>query len=422
MRLRDWDANLRIRLVSEALLNTTFWMFFPFLTIYFAGEFGKTNAGLLLIFSQVFSVFANLLGGYCADRFGRKRMMVVAAAGQGISYLLFGIAQSPWLDSPMLGFICFTVAGMFISIYWPASQAMVADLVDEKNRSSVFAVFYTSTNISVVVGPILGSIFYIDYPSQLLVVSGLIGFALAFILGKWVRETLPASVAASRTADNLRWYHVLRDQFMDYTVIIKDRTFLLFIIAGIVLGQTFMQLDLLFPVYMSEMVNNQNLFSFGSWSFDIDGDRAFGLVLAENGLLVVLLTVVITRWMVKFKERDVFIASAVLYAVGIYIFGQTTWIWGLIIAMAIFTFGELVSVGIQQSFVSNLAPEHLRGQYFAAASLRFTIAKTIAPISIPLSGWVGYEWTFIILALLSLVSGWIYWITFKTYYKQRSLA
>ena len=33
-------------------------------------------AGLLLIVSQIFSVAANLFGGYFADRFGRKRMLV----------------------------------------------------------------------------------------------------------------------------------------------------------------------------------------------------------------------------------------------------------------------------------------------------------------------------------------------------------
>lgn len=73
MRLRDWDRNLKIRLFGEALMNITYWMFFPFLTIYFADEFGKEQAGFLLVFSQVFSVMANLMGGYCADRFGRKR-------------------------------------------------------------------------------------------------------------------------------------------------------------------------------------------------------------------------------------------------------------------------------------------------------------------------------------------------------------
>lgn len=73
MRIRDWDVNLKIRLFGEAAMNITFWMFFPFLTIYFAEAFGKGTAGFLLVLSQAFSVIANLLGGYSADRFGRKK-------------------------------------------------------------------------------------------------------------------------------------------------------------------------------------------------------------------------------------------------------------------------------------------------------------------------------------------------------------
>ncbi|WP_316570112.1 MFS transporter [Neobacillus sp. YIM B06451] len=419
MSLKDWDTNLRIRLVAEASFNTMFWMFFPFLAIYFSEEFGKSKAGLLLVFSQVFSVAANLIGGYCADRFGRKKMMVLSAAGQGLSFLVFGLAQSPLLDSPMLGFICFAFAGVFGSLYWPASQAMVADLVPEKDRSEVFAVFYTSINISVVIGPILGSIFFVRYPFEVLLVSGFIGLLLSFILLKWIRETLPHKMVSANTDGN-SWYSAIVNQFKDYRVIMADKIFLLFIIAGIVVSQTFMQLDLLFPVYMKEFVGTQTVFSLGDWSFKVNGEQAFGLILSENGLLVALFTVVVTRWMSKYKEQNVFIVSSILFAISIILFGQTVWIWGLIFAMAIFTLGELATAGVQQGFVSKLAPEHLRGQYFAAASLRYTIGRTIAPLSIPLTEWIGYDWTFITLCALSLLSAVLYWVTFRLYDKQKA--
>ncbi|MDR7002575.1 MFS transporter [Neobacillus niacini] len=92
MRIRDWDRNLKVRLFAEAMMNITFWMFFPFLTIYFAEEFGKNKAGLLLVFSQVFSVMANFTGGYCADRFGRKRMMVLST----IVCTMLGLILARW--------------------------------------------------------------------------------------------------------------------------------------------------------------------------------------------------------------------------------------------------------------------------------------------------------------------------------------
>ncbi len=418
MRIRDWDPNLKVRLFSEAMMNITFWMFFPFLTIYFAEEFGKSKAGLLLVFSQIFSVFANLMGGYCADRFGRKRMMVLSAIGQGLSFIAFALSSSPWFQSPWMGFVAFAIAGVFGSFYWPASQAMVADVVDEKDRSNVFAIFYTSINIAVVVGPILGAIFYVHYRFQLLLVAGVICILLGLILAKWTRETAPVQKSEAFPPDG-KWYYFLKNQLKDYSLIVKDKTFLLFIIAGVLAGQTFMQLDLLIPVYIKDVYTTQSLFSLGDWSFSVKGEQAFGIVLAENGFLVALLTVFVTKWMGKYYERNVFVLSSIVYAISIVLFSQTTWIWGFIIAMAVFTFAELMGAGLQQSFVSRLAPEHMRGQYFAAASLRFTISRTIAPLAIPLTVLLGYSWTFFVIAILALLSAGMYWVMFYSFEKQK---
>ncbi|WP_201714905.1 MDR family MFS transporter [Rossellomorea arthrocnemi] len=420
MRIRDWDRNLKVRLFGEAAINITFWMFFPFLTIYFTESFGKQTAGLLLVLSQVFAVLANLMGGYCADRFGRKRMMVISAFGQGFAFLIFGLASSPWLDSAMIGFICFSLVGVFGSFYWPASQAMVADVVDEKDRSHVFAVFYTSINIAVVVGPILGGIFYVHYRFQLLIAAALICMLLALLLYKMTRETAPADKNKLLVTEGKKkaWHSVMSDQFKDYSVIFKDKTFLLFILAGVLIGQTFMQLDLLIPVYIKDTMDKATLFSFGDWSLTLVSEQVFGLILSENGFLVALLTVVITRWITKFRERNVFILSSIIYAVSIFMFGQTSSVWMFVISMAVFTFAELMTAGIQQSFVSKLAPDHMRGQYFAAASLRFTIARTIAPLSITLSLYVGYDWTFITLSILALVSAGLFFIMFERFEKE----
>jgi MFS family permease len=182
-----------------------------------------------------------------------------------------------------------------------------------------------------------------------------------------------------------------------------------------------MQMDLLIPVYIKDVMQDQSFFSIGDWSFTVKGTQAFGIVLAENGFLVALLTVFVTKWMGKYKERNVFVLSSVVYAISIIIFSQTHWIWGFIGAMAIFTFGELMGAGLQQSFVSRLAPEHMRGQYFAAASLRFTISRTIAPLAIPLTVLIGYDWTFIVLSILALGSAGLYWVMFYSLEKNTTL-
>ena len=420
MRIRDWDRSLKARLIGEAFMNITFWMFFPFLAIYFAEEFGKTSAGLLLILSQVFSVAANLIGGYCADQFGRRTMMVLSSIGQGGAFFLFALANSPILDSPILGFVAFTIASVFGSLYWPASQAMVADVVPEEHRSDVFAVFYTSVNIAVVIGPILGGIFFFSYRFGLMVAAGLVCILLAFILIRFTKETLPASPEKLANDVPKGFMYAIRTQVKDYGVILKDKLFLLFIVAGILSAQTFMQLDLLLPVYVKEVIGNQSLGTWFGNEVKLTGELAFSVLISENGFLVALLTVAVTRFVSSFREKYVFFVSSILYAIAMMVFSLFDAFWIFILAMSIFTFGELMIVGLQQSFISKLAPEHMRGQYFAAASLRYTIGRMVAPLSIPMTVWFGFFWTFTIIAILSVLSAFVYYIMFYLFDQKKT--
>jgi len=420
MRIRDWDRSLKVRLFGEFFSNLSFWMVFPFLAIYFADEFGTSMAGILLVISQVFSVGANLIGGYCADRFGRRTMLFFSATAEGLAFVLFAFANSPWLDSPMLSFVAFTIAGMCGSFYHPASQAIVADVVPENERSTVFSVFYTSINISVVIGPIVGAVLFFNHRFLLLLASGIIFCLVGLAIRLMTEETLPEDVKkqlANNGTNN--WMQVVVKQVKAYGLIVKDKVFFLFVIAGILLAQTYMQLDMLIPVYMKDVIDRQVLGELFNREWAVTGEGSFGILLSENGLLVVLFTVFVTRWMSKYPEKWVFFFSSFLYAIAMLIFPMTANFWVFLIAMVVFTFGELATVGLQESFVSKLAPEDMRGQYFAAASLRYTIGRTIAPLVFPLVTWIGFTWTFVILAVLALISGFIYLLTFKEYNKRQ---
>ena len=406
MRIRDWDRNLRIRLVGESFVGVTFWMIFPFIAIYFSNMFGREKAGILLVISQFFSVVANLLGGYFADRFGRKKMMVLAACGQAVAFFLFALVNSPLFSSPVMSFICFALVGVCGSLYWPASQAMVADVVAEKDQSSVFAVFYTMNNVMVVIGPLLGGIFYPQHFFYLLLVAGIFCAIVATVLFIYLEETAPLWAKTTGT-----WYTFFVEQLKNYRLIAKDRTFLLFIVAGVLVAQTFMQLDILIPVYVKDVVSEQTLISTDHWSLSLSGEKAFSVLIAENGLLVALFTVAVTKWMGNYKEKSVFVWSSLLYGLAIFFFGQTTSLWIMVILIGIFTLAELMTVGLQQTFVARLAPDHMRGQYFAAASLRFTLGRMIAPLVLTLP--FAYHWTFFVLMLLAICSAWLYAVMFQ---------
>ncbi|WP_099221833.1 MDR family MFS transporter [Listeria costaricensis] len=418
MKFKTWDINLKVRLFGEALLDISFWTVFPFLTLYFSAALGRTTTSMLLIFSQILAVFAALLGGYFADNFGRKRMMSISVIGEGLGFLIFAVGATNLLHSPYLSFFGFTLASIFMSFYQPASQAMIADVVSPEHRSHVYSVFYMMVNIAVVIGPVLGSIVFHDFTVQTLLTITAADLLLLFLLQKFGHETAPLVIHPELRAssDRKNIWAVLKEQLTNYQLIFKDKIFFLYIIAGIIVAQAFMQLDLLFPLYIQEVIGDTSFLGI-----TISGERLFGVIVSINGFCVALLTVVVTRLMTRYKEKFVFMNSSFLYGISILMFGLFTSAWGAILAIILFSFAELMTVGIQQNFVSQLAPEDKRAMYFSAAGLRYTLGKVIAPLAITLSTLIGYFSTFFIIAILAFISGIIYYYMYKQFEKRQQL-
>jgi MFS family permease len=84
---------------------------------------------------------------------------------------------------------------------------MVADVVPEEHRSSVFAVFYTSINIAVVAGPIIGGIFYERYRFELLLAAAFSCLFLVMVLTKgFVRPCLCMKTGISFMEHGMNFY------------------------------------------------------------------------------------------------------------------------------------------------------------------------------------------------------------------------
>ncbi|MHA2855533.1 MDR family MFS transporter [Paenibacillus lautus] len=408
MPLRLWNTNLKVRLFGEALFNMLFWMYFPFITVYFGAALGNHIAGILMTVPPIFSIVGSLLGGALADRLGRRPVMLLGASLQTVMFALFALSPSHWTD-----YAAFIGIGFGGAIYRPASSAMVADLVPVQERRQVFATFTTANNLGAVLGPALGAIFFFQYRQELLwscsVVLLVYFIAIYFI----VRETLPASASIPERTDSI--LQVFKAQWKRYGIIFRDKVFLVYILAGIFALVTIMQLDLYLAVYVIDYVPSQTLFSWNGHSLMLTSTEILGWVLGLNGLLFVLFILPVTKWFRNWKERDVFVLSSLLSGVGTFALGLNTNIWFLFFVTIIFTFGEIVRSPVTQSFISHYAPEHARGQYMGADSLQFTVGRLLAPVTVFLSAWVSPMGVFGIILLSALISTVLYILLFRMY-------
>ncbi|MBB6670476.1 MDR family MFS transporter [Cohnella nanjingensis] len=397
MRWLKWDLNLRTRLIGETLFNLLFWMYFPYMTLYFRSVFGEQTAGLLMSVPPLIGIFGSLIGGHLSDRLGRRFTMLLGAFTKTGMFAIFALSLSHWTD--YLAFIGISLGG---ALYGPASSAMVADLTPERDRRVVFATFVTAMNIGAVFGPALGAVFFFRYRSELLWTCT--GVMLLYAVAVWfiVRETLPASAKAVKPAQGA--LSLLQAQVAGYAVIFRDRAFAVYIAAGIFVTFAFMQLDLYLAVYVKDYVPAQTLIAWEGGSFALSSMGVFGWMMGINGLLFVLGVLPVTRWMAAWSDRNVLIFSSLLFGIGMFLIGWTTNAWLLFGFTILMTIGELSRSPVAQSFVSRYAPEAARGQYMGAASLQFAVGRFLAPSTVILSAWLSPIAVFGIILLCTLIS------------------
>lgn len=404
MGILQWDRNLKVRIIGETINSILFWMFFPFLMLYFVDQFGEKLAGILMIIPPIIGVISNLYGGYAADKYGRKRMMVISLGLQSLFLLIFALSPSPWID-----YLCFIGLSIMGSFYHPASMAMVADLVPVDKRRPVFAIFYTSVNLGVVIGASLGAFFFFDYRRQLILTAAVITFVIFIFMVKILRETLPDSAKNAKLD--------IMTQVKNYKIIFTDKVFFIYITAGVLISQVFMQMDLFLGLYLKKYVPHQTI-DLGFININVTGERLFGWLISENGLIVVLFSVLVAKLITKWSDEKALIISSLLFGFSFWLMGFTTSALMLIALMALFTLAELIRTPVIQNFITKIAPEDKRGQYLGASSLQFSIGRAIAPLSVFLAAYYSPFVIFSIIFGCSILSAILYKWMFVIYNKR----
>ncbi len=127
-----------------------------FLPLYMVDHFGvseQTAASLMSVYYSA-GLWAGLLGGYISDRLGRVPVLVLNSLIAGAAVYLLTLAPYG-LGSGSLFFIL----GITTFVRWPVSDAYIIGQTTERNRSTMYGVFYFSMIASAaILAPPLGLI------------------------------------------------------------------------------------------------------------------------------------------------------------------------------------------------------------------------------------------------------------------------
>ncbi|MFQ6674723.1 MAG: MFS transporter [Fidelibacterota bacterium] len=127
----------------------------PWLILELTGS--KTTTSLVAVSAYLPAVLFSLPAGVVVDRFDRRRVMITSDAARMVLVgLLVAFLLSGGTSPAMIGAIAFSVA-TFATLFYPARDALIPDLVPREQLTSSNAFISTSGQLAHLAGPVLAA-------------------------------------------------------------------------------------------------------------------------------------------------------------------------------------------------------------------------------------------------------------------------
>jgi MFS family permease len=343
-----------------------------FLVLYLVDSgFSVAQAGLAASGYGVGSLVSAAVGGYLADRLGRRTTIAASMFGAAAAALLLSQARAIGAIIPLTALF-----GLLSELYRPAASALLADVVPEGRRLPAFAGYRLAINAGYAFGP---------------AVAGYLATRSFFFLflGEAVTSAVLGVVALTALPEGVRSWRSEERRGESLRSITADRRFLLFLLATVLAAFVYMQSGATLPLH----VRDSGL-----------GTTTYGWLISLNGLLIVALEFPLIGITRRFAAPPIVAAGVFLTGIGFALTGMAHTAVLLAFTVVIWTFGEMVAAPVGNAYVADLAPAHLRGRYQGAFNLTFAIGFVMAPAL----GTRLYDWSpgglWLACGLLSVVS------------------
>lgn len=331
-------------------------LLFPFFALYITSKFnvGMTEVGILFALFSASSFVGSALGGALSDRLGRRGMLIFSLISTSVSSVLMGL-----VNSLAAFYVLALLVGIFTDVGGPARQAMMADLLPERKRVSGFGIFRVVFNISAAIGPAIGGFMATRSYLVLFLTDAALSLITAILVYIYIPETKPETHADAPRES-------IGASFRGYLTPLKDRIFIFYIFAGILLGLVYMNFNTTLGVFLRDYRGIP--------------ESGYGLLITINAVMVVVMQFSVSRVIDKYKPMLMMALGTLLSGLGFALFGFVNTYSLAIVAMVIITIGEMIWAPVSNALVAMFAPEDMRGRYMATFGFSWGIPFAVGPL------------------------------------------
>jgi predicted MFS family arabinose efflux permease len=342
---------------------------FPFAVIYLHNVRGISfsQAGLALAFGGVTALATGLLAGPTVDRLGGRNTLLLGLLLQTAAFALFPLIREPWHAFALLG-----LDGAGTACFWPGQSTLLSRLTPAEDRHSAYALQRVSMNLGVGLGGVVGGLIATtadpgSFTKMFLLDAAT--FAVFAAILSWIPEPRPAEAEEPHAEQ------------AGYRGVLRDRNFLALTGLNVLFVAVGYEVFALLPPFAKNYAGVN--------------ERWVGFIWLANTLLIVLIQLPVSkalegrRRMAALALMNVLWAGAALVVLaGGELLNGTSAALVFMTATMVFAVGETLQGPTQAPLVADLAPDRLRGRYFAIGAMSWSAGSILGPaVGGPLLDW-----------------------------------
>ncbi|MFU2325074.1 MFS transporter [Pseudomonas sp. NFX98] len=256
-----------------------------------------------------------------------------------------------------LFYSCLVLINLAYAVIDIAVKSGFGSLLPVTDRSEVFSIKYTLSNIGYAVGPFLGAgMAKLDISLPFLLSAGL-GAGFFFIYFVWGNRNLNATDEAQKPVPFLAVGKLL----------LQDYRLVCFTLGGLLSAVVFGQFTAYLSQYLVVTTTPESTY------------QIISTVVATNALMVISLQYSIGR-KISHRHLNLWLAAGLsMFMMGLAGFALSTSILLWVISIAIFTVGEIIVFPAEYMFIDKIAPDNLRGMYYGAQNLS-NLGAALGPV------------------------------------------
>lgn len=363
-------------------------MIWPVMTLILNQKLGMnaSEVALITIISGVIVIPAGHIGGKLADKYNKRNIIVISDLISIVFYIICGIVPLSIYSVAM-----FIFAGSLQTLEDPAYNALIADLTPTKDREKAYSLSYLGGNLGLVASPAIAGILFKNYLWLSFIIAGLAIACSTVLIYTKIKDITPVEDNSKEAS-----YQQNREDTSLFTILKESKSVCLYVIVGSIFWAIYAQYGYLMPLDLGRI-------------HGADGAAIYGSVASLNCIVVVLFTPLFTTWLKRISQTGKNLLGQVLLLLGYIVFltflGTIPMYYA---AMALFTFGEILSTLSNGPFLSTRVPASHRGRINGFVNVLHNVLYGILMMLIgrfyDLHGNV-FAWTFLFIVLGFTICG-----------------